>query len=197
MDIESYDFSEFERREGCIPCESLFAGQVSSLKGKLMSPDLIAMDQREYVVIKSEEAELKALQNKEWNARIPYISGYLIALVASIVGVVAGNDCNNSPISVFSGFSGVFFLIKLIGSGGASTEQYNKIRDIDDNRLARLRNKVEVLEDKMLTANEFKDEFRSAKDFFKTKYDIYLGQRNRPITNVTQHTNVYPIYTKA
>jgi hypothetical protein len=174
------------------------AGEISSLKGKSMSRDLTEMDQREYVVIKGEEAELKTIKKNEWeNFYRPYINNCLMFLVASVVGGIASGFFGSGFLFAASLFTGIASLVGLILSGGSSFAQNNKIQDIEDNRLGRLRNKFEFLESKISTANEFKEELRSAKDFFKMKYDLYLGLRHRPITNVSQHTNVYTTYRKA
>ena len=189
MGIEGCDCSEFERREGYISCESLMAGQISSLKDKPMSRFLVEMDQREYEVIKIEEADLKAIKDKVWKELPkPLITYSLLALVVSIIGVYTGFRISNFPLFFLSNFIagcvfGVIFEDMRMEYGG------KKIRNIDDNRLARLQNKVTVLEDKIATENEFKEQFRVAKDFFKAKYDIYLGQRNRPITKVITHVH--------
>ncbi len=182
MDIEGCDCSEFERREGYIPCESMMAGQVSSLKGKLMSPDLIGMDQREYEVIKIEESELQALKLKERNEiEWPHSRNCMIFFVASLVVAAI------KPVAAL-GTLGMLLAVAGYWLGSDRSTVPHKIRDIDDNRLARLQNKVGVLEGKMVN-NAHNDEYRVAKDFFKTKYDIYLGQRNRPITNVTTYVH--------
>jgi hypothetical protein len=188
MDIEGCDCSEFERRERYIPCESLMAGEISSLKGKLLSPDLIGMDQREYEVIKIEESELQALKLKErneieWPRSRNCMMLFVLSLVVAFIKPLA-------PLGVF----GMLFAVAGYLLGTDSSSVPHKIRDIDDNRLARLQNKVGVLEAKIPTENEYKEQLRAAKDFFKTKYDIYLGQRNRPITNVT--TYVHSLHSK-
>jgi hypothetical protein len=176
MGIEGCDCSEFERREGYISCESLMAGQISSLKGKSMSRDLTEMDQREYVVIKGEEADLKTVRENEWkNVHVPFRENCLTGLVASIIGVVCGVIFNSYPLLAASTIGVIGSLLSLIISGDPTEAQVYTIRDIDDNRLARLRNKVAVLEVKIETANECKEELRSARDFFKTKYDLYLS----------------------
>jgi hypothetical protein len=174
------------------------AGEISSLKGKSMSRDLTEIDQREYIVIKNEETELKTLREIEWKTvHRPYIRNCLMFLVASVVGGIASGFFGSGFLFAASLFTGIASLVGLILSGGSSVAQNNKIQDIEDNRLGRLRNKVEVLDTKIPTANEVKEELRSARDFFKTKYDLYLGLRHRPITNVSQHTHVHTTYKKA
>lgn len=199
MEIERCDCSEFERREDLIPCDSLMAGQVSSLKGKPMSSFLVEMDQREYEIIKSEEAQRKAVRNAVWeNVSKPLMTKSLLVLVASIISLYASfQNTSLTPslsLAALSCFgilvSSIVFIITYENLG----EKIVLDLDIDDNRLARLQNKVGVLEDKIATENEYKEQFRAAKDFFKTKYDIYLGQRNRPITNVT--TYVHSMHSK-
>jgi hypothetical protein len=198
MDIENCDCSEFERRGGYIPCESLIAGEISALKGKSMSPDLIQMDGREYEVIRIEEAELKAIKENEWkNVHRPEKRKSVMLLVASIVGMVVGGLVDSFVVIALTGLAGALACLALLVSGKSTAAQHNKIQDIEDNRLGRLRNKVEVLEGKMATAKEFKEDLEAAKNFFKTLYDLYLGQRHRPITKVAQNTVFYPIFTRA
>ena len=187
MEIEGYDCDDFERRAGCIPCESLIAGKISSLKGRPMSQDLFEMDQREYAVIKQEEAELRAVRAKDWKfVQKPAIINTLMVLVASIVGVVAGLHFDSFALFFLSGllaFGNLIFLIGIVGGVGGRAP--DKMLEIEDNRMARLQNKVSILEDKMTHANG-NDQYRVAKGFFKTKYDLYFAQRNRPINNVSQ-----------
>jgi hypothetical protein len=161
-----------------------------------MSPDLIGMDQREYEVIKIEEAELKVLRDKNLSELESVDRTFMMIAVASFIGLAAGSFFKSpiicvSSVVVMAG-SVVFFIAGHILLHGVGERE--KKRDIDDNRLARLQNKVGVLEDKIAPESEFKEQFRAAKDFFKTKYDIYLGQRNRPITNVT--TYVHSMHSK-
>jgi hypothetical protein len=197
MEIEGCDCSEFERREGYIPCESLIAGQISALKGRLMSPDLIEMDRKEYEVFKIEEADLKTFINLEWkNVQQPQIKISQMLLVASMIGLYFGITLDRFAISCLSVAVGIISVLRMLTSGVPTLAQYNKILDIDDNRLSRLRNKVEVLDAKISTASESKEELRSAKDFFKTKYDLYLGLRHRPITNVVTY-QMHSTYKKA
>jgi len=196
MEIEGYDCSEFDRRDHCIPCESLMASQVSSLKGKPISSFLVAMDQREYEVIKIEEAELKAVQDKEWKSvSKPMINISLLALALSVIGIFISVNLRSFGFFTLAAFGMVGSLLWGVAGCFHSVKAQEKIRDIEDNRLARLQNKVGVLETKIEPESESKEEFRVAKDFFKTKYDIYLGQRNRPITNVA--TYVVSTYNKA
>ena len=51
MVLENCRCCEFDRRDGYVPCESLIAGEISSLKGKPMSRFLVEMDNREYEII--------------------------------------------------------------------------------------------------------------------------------------------------
>jgi len=188
MEIEGYDCDDFERRAGCIPCESLIAGKISSLKGRPMSQDLFEMDQREYAVIKQEEAELQTVRENHWNfVQKPAMFNSLMALVASVVCTIASFYFDHFGLGLLSGLVALLSICSVIGNaidvvGG---KVLPKMLDIEDNRMARLQNKVGVLDDKLAHAND-NDQYRVAKDFFKTKYDLYFAQRNRPITNVSQ-----------
>ncbi|HEX2580184.1 MAG TPA: hypothetical protein VHK67_07280 [Rhabdochlamydiaceae bacterium] len=178
MGIEGCNCSEFERRDGYISCESLMAGEISSLKDKPLPRDLFGMDQREYAVINAEEVDLKAIADKE--ARVGLFATSLVSLLASMVGVVFCLVIRNFALASVLLFLGGMSAGFLIYTSRRTESEKNKIRDIDDNRLARLRNKVGILEGKISDAREFKEDLIGARDFFKTKYDIYLCQRNKP-----------------
>jgi hypothetical protein len=176
MGIEGCDCSAFERREKYISCESLMAGEISSLKGKKLPRDLFDMDQREYAVIKAEEIDLEALEERRKRLGSDFFAMTTASFVASLVCVVFRNFV---PVFIFTGIGFMSAACFVITSMKRTPAEKNKIRDIDDNRLARLRNKVGILEAKINDVAESKEDLIATRDFFKTKYKIYLGVYSR------------------
>jgi len=157
------------------------AGAISSLKGKSLSRDLFDMDGRECAVIKAEEAELKTIAHKRNHKTLTFPTAMaLMSLLSEIISVVVFLIFRNFAISGgLLGIAGVFVGFSLYGMSGRTKAEKNKILDIDDNRLARLRNKVGVLEQKIGSAGESEKDLIAARDFFKTKYESHLVLLNK------------------
>lgn len=183
MEIEGCNCSEFRERDDLIPCKSLLVQEAPFFKGKSISQELAVMDQAEYQIIKAEEASL------EWkNPGAIVIFGTLISLV-SLVGLVVGLFFSNSreEFGKICGLSivGVYLgdMIKMPFNYSIEQERKGKILEIYDNRLLRLNNKSSTLKQKILKTEDplIKEELSSARDFFKTKYIVYLAARNKPL----------------
>ena len=173
--FEGCDCSAIERREGCIPCESLMVGEISSLQGKRLPRDLFDMDQREYAVITAEEIALKRLSD-EANRQVLCVASSLILCVSLVIGAVCEILGNRGAAIISFGVGVLSGVVSIVAN--RTEAKKNKIQDIDDNRLARLQNKVGALERKIaVTIDESKEDLIAAKDFFKTKHEIYLARK--------------------
>jgi len=173
--FEGCDCSAFERRDGCISCESLMVGEISSLQGKRLPRDLFDMDQREYAVIKAEEFVLKRLSDEE-DRQVLVVGGSLLLCASLVIAAVCLAFRNVFAATISFGVGTLSGVVSMVAKPTAAKK--NKIQDIDDNRLARLQNKVGVLERKIAVTNdESKEDLIAAKDFFKTKLKIYLARK--------------------
>ncbi|HEX4840476.1 MAG TPA: hypothetical protein VFU89_08560 [Rhabdochlamydiaceae bacterium] len=173
--FEGCDCSAFERRDGYISCESLMVGEISSLQGKIVPRDLFDMDKWEYAVITAEEIALKRLSD-EANRQVLVVGGSLLLCASLVIAAVCLAFGNVFAATISFGVGMLSGVVSIVAN--RTEAKKNKIQEIDDNRLARLRNKVGVLERKIaVTMDESKEDLIAAKDFFKTKHEIYLARK--------------------
>jgi hypothetical protein len=190
MEIEGCNCSEFRERDDLIPCKSLLVQEAPFFKGKSISQELAAMDQSEYQIIKAEEAslvekDLGVIASIGLLINLVSLVGLVVGLVGLVVKLVFTNSSGQfgkiCGLSIVGVFLGPMIAEPFVFSN--ELERKRRMQEIYEDRLLRLINKSFTLKQKILKTEDpvIKEELTSARDFFKTKYIVYLAARNKPL----------------